>query len=438
MLILLRVGVGLQIFVCSDEKGPGALSNKRSGCDSGRNTASHRGREKCRLKLDLCLHPDYIADRSLWCISIPQRAEVTLLLRRETATVRLQQGARLGDFEITGLLGQGGMGEVYRARDTKLGREVAIKVLPAVFASDKERLNRFEREARLLASLNHPNVATVHGFESAVLGADGEVRFLVMELVEGDTLEERIAHGPLSIKEALPLFVQIAEGLDAAHEQGIIHRDLKPANIKVTPGGTVKILDFGLAASVGAGFPTARLDDKTTPGFPPVSTLTTDGQILGTPPYMSPEQARGKPVDKRTDIWAFGCCLYEALTGHPPFQGDTSMDTLTHILEREPNWDSLPHVTPDMVRVIAQRCLEKDPRRRLSSAGDIAITLVTRDGGRRQCWSRRRSIVHRTTRPIRGHKARRGEGYNDSVARSSRRHVWTLQSAAGDSRRGVG
>ncbi|NIV50206.1 MAG: protein kinase, partial [Gammaproteobacteria bacterium] len=234
------------------------------------------------------------------------------------------------------------MGEVYRARDAKLGRDVAIKVLPAELADDPERLARFEREARLLASLNHPNLATVHGFEEA----DG-VRFLAMELVEGETLEERIAArgpaGPDHIEEILALGAQIAEGLEAAHEAGIVHRDLKPANIKITADGQVKILDFGLAK--------AQLEDSSGSGShltrsPTRAAATEAGLILGTAAYMSPEQARGKPVDRRTDIWAFGCVLYEMLTGRPLFGGETATDVLAAIVREDPDWDALPEATP--------------------------------------------------------------------------------------------
>ena len=281
----------------------------------------------------------------------------------------MEPGTKLGTFEIINLLGKGGMGEVYRARDSKLGRDVAIKVLPESFASDPERLARFEREAQTLASLNHPNVATVHGFEH---DTDQGVHYLVMEHIDGETLGERIAGGALSVSDALPLFIDIAHGLDAAHEAGIVHRDLKPDNVKINEEGVVKILDFGIAKSAGESQPH---DPKasTTPMSP--IAVTAEGTFLGTPVYMSPEQARGKTVDKRTDIWAFGCCLFEALTGKLPFEGDTVADTVGAILEREPDWDELPTATPDAVRKLLQRCLEKESRRRLSSAGDIAIAL---------------------------------------------------------------
>jgi serine/threonine protein kinase/tetratricopeptide (TPR) repeat protein len=290
----------------------------------------------------------------------------------------LTPGTKLGTFEITGSLGKGGMGEVYLAKDAKLGREVAIKVLPESFASDEERLARFEREARTLAALDHPNVAGVYDFRE-----EDNVHFLVMQLVAGETLDDRIARGALSIMEALPLFVGIARGLDAAHEAGIIHRDLKPANVNVTEDGDAKVLDFGLAAGVGADStlgelpdsPNASPTDTTLPGSPPSPKITTDGTVLGTPSYMSPEQARGKSVDKRTDIWAFGCCLYETLTAQSPFRGETTSETIAAIIEHDPDWEKLPKDTPVAIRFLLRRCLEKESRRRLSSAGDIAVML---------------------------------------------------------------
>jgi Tol biopolymer transport system component len=276
----------------------------------------------------------------------------------------LSPGTRVGPYEIGALLGAGGMGEVYRARDTTLRREVAIKVLPEVFARDSERLARFQREAEVLATLNHPNVAHIHGFE-----ASGDMRALVMELVEGPTLADRIARGALPLADALPIAVQITEALEAAHGQGIIHRDLKPANIKVRDDGTVKVLDFGLAKVVGgAGWAS---DQPTTLA----SEDTRDGLILGTAAYMSPEQARGRPVDKRTDIWSFGCVLYEMLTSRRPFIGDTAADTAAAILSRDPDWTALPGDTPDSVRRLLQRCLAKDPKHRLRDIGDARLDL---------------------------------------------------------------
>jgi serine/threonine-protein kinase len=232
-------------------------------------------------------------------------------------------GTSLGHYRVVEKIGAGGMGDVYRATDTKLGRDVAIKILSGAFADAPERLARFEREARLLAALNHPNIATLHGFEK-----DGDTQFLVMELVSGSTLAERIASGAIPLREAIPLFRQIAEALEAAHEKGVIHRDLKPANIKVTPDGQVKVLDFGLAKAFLDG--PSGSDLSQSPTFARGGTET--GVILGTAAYMSPEQARGKAVDGRTDIWSFGCVFYEALTGRKLFEGETVSDTIAKIL----------------------------------------------------------------------------------------------------------
>ncbi len=267
-------------------------------------------------------------------------------------------GRRLGPYQVHERIGAGGMGEVYRARDTKLGRDVAIKILPSLFTSDPGRLARFEREARVLASLNHPHVGAIYGLEDA----DG-VRALVLELVNGETLADRIARGPIALTDALTIAQQIVDALDAAHEKGIIHRDLKPANIKMTPDGSVKVLDFGLAKAASSDAAPADLTQST-----PTVGGTREGIILGTAPYMSPEQARGLSVDKRTDIWAFGCVLYEMLTGATTFRGDTVSDTIATILEREPNWKALPSTTPTPIRKLLRRCLEKDRKRRLDSA----------------------------------------------------------------------
>ncbi len=280
--------------------------------------------------------------------------------------MQLNPGTKLAEYEITSAIGAGGMGEVYKARDTKLGREVAIKVLSEAFAQDKERLARFEREARLLASLNHPNIATIHDLEES----EG-VHFLVMELVPGETLAERIARGPIPLDEALPLFKQIAEGLEAAHEKGVIHRDLKPANVKVTPDGRIKILDFGLAKAFEGEPELSDLSQS--------PTITRDatraGVILGTASYMSPEQARGKSVDKRTDIWAFGCCLYEALTGRKAFSGETVSDILASIIKTEPRWEALSAVASWRVQELLRLCLRKDPLHRLREIGDARVHI---------------------------------------------------------------
>jgi Tol biopolymer transport system component len=276
--------------------------------------------------------------------------------------LRLSPGARIGVYEVLGFLGAGGMGEVYRARDTKLGRDVALKILPPALTADANRVARFKREARLLASLNHPHIGAIYGFEDA-----GDVPALVLELVEGDTLADRLALGPLPPAEAVAVAQQIADALDAAHGSGIIHRDLKPANIKVTPDGAVKVLDFGLAK--------AQTEEEAAPDLSKSPTVTAGwtaaGVILGTVAYMSPEQARGKDLDKRTDIWAFGCVLYEMLTGRLAFRGETVSDTVVAILERDTDWTVLPPATPPAVRRLLRHCLEKDPRRRLRDIGDV-------------------------------------------------------------------
>jgi serine/threonine protein kinase len=280
-------------------------------------------------------------------------------------------GTQFGVYRIRSLLGSGGMGEVYRAEDTRLGREVAIKFLPQAFTSDPDRLARFEREARVLASLNHPNIAAIHGIEEAPSTVSGpSVRALVLELVEGQTLSERIEAG-LTITDALVIARQIVEALDGAHEKGIVHRDLKPANIKITPDGVVKVLDFGLAKPATAYDGVSDLSRSPTA----VAPMTLDGALLGTAAYMSPEQARSKPVDKRTDIWAFGCVLFEMLTKRVAFGGGTVPDIVAAILEREPNWQLLPQRTPASVRTLLARCLEKDVKRRLRDIADALPEL---------------------------------------------------------------
>jgi serine/threonine protein kinase/Tol biopolymer transport system component len=276
-------------------------------------------------------------------------------------------GQRLGLYQVLSLLGAGGMGEVYRARDTRLQRDVAIKVLPRPFVDDPDRLSRFRREAQLLASLNHPNIATIHGLEEA----DG-VHYLVMELVAGQALAERIERaGPLAVSEALSLCRQIGEGLEAAHEKGIVHRDLKPANVKITPEGRVKVLDFGLAKAFRGDSSETGLSN----GLTVAEMGTEPGAILGTPAYMSPEQARGKAADKRTDIWAFGCVLYEALSGRRAFGGATPSDTVAALLEHEPDWQALPRTTPASIQALLRRCLRKDPSRRQHDIADARIEI---------------------------------------------------------------
>jgi len=274
----------------------------------------------------------------------------------------LERGTSFGHYTIEEPIGKGGMGEVYRARDTRLGRDVAIKVLPEELSRDKERKERFEREARLLAQINHPNIATLHGLEEY----EGQL-FLVMELVEGETLAERIARGPIPIDEAIPLFIQIAEGLEAAHEKAIIHRDLKPANIKIGEDGKPKILDFGLAKA----FSPEQDVSAATSQSPTLTKGTALGAILGTASYMSPEQARGKSVDKRTDIWAFGCCLYEALAGKKAFDGETVSDIIGSVLRDKPELHTLPPQTARLVEL----CLRKDPSDRLRDVGDARLGL---------------------------------------------------------------
>jgi len=275
-------------------------------------------------------------------------------------------GRRLGAYQIQAGLGAGGMGEVYRARDTKLGRDVAIKILPRVFTSDPDRVARFGREARVLAALNHSNIAAIYGLEDA----DG-IQALVLELVEGETLAERITRGPIPVDEALPIARQIAEALEAAHEQGIIHRDLKPANVKVREDGTVKVLDFGLAKLVTG--------DRAAPDLAVSSAepegATRAGAILGTAAYMSPEQARGKPVDRRADIWAFGCVLFEMLTGTAAFGAATMAETLVQVIRTPPKLEDLPPATPRSVRRLLQRCLDKNPKDRLQHIGDARIEI---------------------------------------------------------------
>jgi Tol biopolymer transport system component len=279
----------------------------------------------------------------------------------------LTLGARLGHFTIVRLLGTGGMGEVYEARDAKLGRSVAVKVLSDPVLQSPDHLARFEREARLLASLNHPNIATIYGIEEA----DG-VRFLVLELVPGETIADLLKKGSMDVAKALSLFRQVAEALETAHESGVIHRDLKPANVKVTPVGQVKVLDFGLAKAFADPASSA---DGTLETLTRHEDLTREGRILGTPAYMSPEQARGKAVDRRTDVWAFGCCLYEALTGRRTFEGETHTDRIAAILSRDPDWGALPPQTPPRIRDLLRRCLQRDPQRRLRHIGDARIEI---------------------------------------------------------------
>ena len=271
-------------------------------------------------------------------------------------------GKTLGHYEIIEPLGAGGMGDVYRARDTKLGRDVAIKVLPGDFATDQDRLARLEREAHLLAALNHPNIATIHGLEEE----DG-ARFLVLELVRGESLEQRLAKGPLSVETALAVCKQIAEALEAAHSEGIIHRDLKPANVLITPDSRAKVLDFGIAKSTRVDTEVADTARRTD--------LTATGTLIGTPAYMSPEQVRGEEIGARSDIWTFGCVLYEGLTARPAFGKATVADTLAAIINAEPDWAALPPATPTTVRALLRRCLQKATAKRLRHIGDAVLEI---------------------------------------------------------------
>jgi len=298
-------------------------------------------------------------------------------------------GTRIGPYEVTSPLGEGGMGVVYRARDTQLQRQVALKLLPDHFAEDADRLNRFEREAQVLASLNHPNIAQIYGLEKS-----GNSNCIVMELVEGETLAERIKRGPIPLQEAIDIAKQMVDALEAAHERGIVHRDLKPANIKRTPAGAVKILDFGLAKATRNTLPS----EKGYSNSPTIMSGSLAGVIMGTAPYMSPEQARGKEIDGRTDIWAFGCVLYEMLTGKQVFAGETTTDVLARVLEGQPKWDALPADTPASIRTLLEAALTKDPKQRLQHIGDTRLFLarpstidrsspvVIRDRGGRRGW----------------------------------------------------
>ena len=291
----------------------------------------------------------------------------------------LTTGSRIGPYEISDQIGVGGMGEVYRAVDANLGRAVAIKVLPDAMAHDAERMARFEREAKTLASLNHPNIAQVFGLEKSG-PAGAQTQALVMELVEGPTLADRIAAGPIPLDEAVPIAIQIAEALESAHDLGIVHRDLKPANVKVRADGTVKVLDFGLAKAMdwagGAGG-TGVAGGANRANSPTVASpaMTQAGIILGTAAYMSPEQARGKVVDKRADIWAFGAVLYEMLTAKRAFAGGDVSEVLASVLAREPEWTHLPGTVPPALGLFLRRCLQKEPKQRVQAIGDVRLAL---------------------------------------------------------------
>ena len=282
----------------------------------------------------------------------------------------LTAGTTLGPYEVTAKIGEGGMGEVWQARDTKLDRHVALKVLPEAFTSDPDRLARFEREAKLLASLNHPNIGSIYGLEEA---EGGKFRALVLELVEGPTLADRIKRGPIPIDEALPIAKQIAEALEAAHERGVIHRDLKPANVKVKADGTVKVLDLGLAKGFQPDASDPLLSQSPTVSL--TAAATQMGMVIGTAAYMSPEQAKGKPIDKRADVWAFGAVLYEMLTGARPFAGDDVSETLARVIDREPDWAALPDNVPPVLSNFLRRCLQKNPKRRSRDIGDVSLAM---------------------------------------------------------------
>jgi Tol biopolymer transport system component len=294
------------------------------------------------------------------------------IVARGTTNTTLGRSGKLGRFELRGLLGVGGMGEVYRAHDSSLGRDVAVKVLPPAFVANPDRLARFEREARVLAALSHPHIGAIYGVEEIAPDAGSgapSTRALVLELVEGETLADHLRRARLGLDEALDIARQIADALEAAHERGIIHRDLKPANIKIRPDGVVKVLDFGLAKADALTGASEATSSQRPPGE------TSAGMILGTPAYMSPEQARGLPVDKRTDVWAFGCVLYEMLSGRATFAGETVADIVAAVLEREPDWSALPPSTPPALRRLLHRCLERNPNRRLRDLGDARLDL---------------------------------------------------------------
>ncbi|MFN8178974.1 MAG: protein kinase [bacterium] len=295
-------------------------------------------------------------------------------------------GTRLGPYEILAPLGAGGMGEVYRARDSRLGRDVAIKALPAEFAQDPERLGRFEREAQTLASLSHPNIAAIHGLEER-----GGAPHLVLELVEGESLAARLARGPLAPREALAIGVQIASAIEAAHERGVIHRDLKPGNVMITPSGVAKVLDFGLAKTDPVAAPDSGRTQARSAGVDPGATVP--GTILGTAAYMSPEQARGRSVDRRSDVWSFGCVLFECLTGRAPFEGATAADLLAKILEREPDWALLPAGTPPRAREILRRCLRKEADDRPRDIRDVRLELADLASGPAKSGAHEKSVA---------------------------------------------
>ena len=280
----------------------------------------------------------------------------------------LTVGSRLGHYEVTALIGEGGMGQVYQATDTKLNRQVALKILPEAFAADPDRLARFQREAQVLASLNHPGIAAIYGIEE-----QDDTRALVLELVEGPTLADRISRGPIPVDEALPIAKQIAEALEAAHEAGVIHRDLKPANIKVRDDGMVKVLDFGLAKAFQPD--ASGVSASMSPTISLTAAATQMGMVIGTAAYMAPEQAKGKTVDKRADIWAYGAVLFEMLVGARPFAGDDVSETLARVIDREPDGAALPDNVPPVLSSFLRRCLQKNPKQRIRDIGDVSLAI---------------------------------------------------------------
>ena len=314
--------------------------------------------------------------------------------------MRVSPGSRLGAYEILSPLGAGGMGEVWRARDTRLQREVALKILPEAFAQDADRLARFTREAHVLASLNHPNIAAIYSFEEI----DG-VRFLVLELVSGETLKQRVVRAPVSVNEVLRFALQIADALEAAHGKGILHRDLKPANVNVTPEGKIKLLDFGLAKAFALGTASPDISHSPTIDAEP----TRQGVVLGTASYMSPEQARSRALDARSDLWSFGCVLYEMLTGKKAFDGESLSDILVAILDREPDWSALPPSTPAPLRDLMRRLLQKDPAKRLGDVRETRAFLEAAAGSRTTAvFSARRPLRIALTPSRRPRSLRRG------------------------------
>jgi eukaryotic-like serine/threonine-protein kinase len=340
------------------------LFDRARACEPGERAAlldgACRGDEELRSEIEWMLAHQEEAKNFIHAPALEQAAMSV------AADCSIPIGRKLGSYEITALLGKGGMGEVYRARDVKLKRDVALKILPGEFHRDPDRIRRFQREAEALASLNHPNIAAIYDFQET-----SGFRFLIMELVEGESLDSRVAKGPLRVNEALNIAKQICEALEAAHDKGIVHRDLKPANVKITFDGKVKVLDFGLAKALAGGACSPDLSQLSIV----TAKSTRDGMILGTPAYLSPEQARGKQLDKRTDIWAFGCVLFELLTGRKAFAGETVSDTIAKILEREPDLQKLSEVVPSNVRVLLRRCMEKERNRRLHDIADARIEL---------------------------------------------------------------